>query len=81
MNKRSKWHANSNRGLRTGDLVCIADASSPRGHYPLGLVTALHCGKDNVAHSATVKTLSGQLVRPLTKLAPVLASSGGEDLA
>ena len=81
LNKRSKWYADSNRDLRTGDLVWIVNPSSPRGHYPLGQVTALHYGKDNVARSRTVKTLSSQLVRSFVKLALVLTSSGGEDVA
>ena len=77
----NKWLANLNRDFPTGDLVWIVDPSSPRGHYTLGRVTALDYGKDNAALSATVKTLPGHLVRPLVKLAQVLASSGGEDVA
>ena len=42
--KRSQWHADSNRHLRTGDLVWIVDPSSPGGFYPLGRLIALHYG-------------------------------------
>ena len=82
MNKRSNWHADTSRDLGTGDLLWMVDLSSPRGRYPLGRVTALHYGTNKVfARFATVKTLSGQLVRPLVKFAPDLASSRGEDVA
>ena len=42
----------------------------------------LRFGSDSVARSAVVKTPSGQLVRPLVKLIPVLgpASSAPEDV-
>ena len=42
---------------------------------------AIDYGKEKVARSATVTALSGQLVRPLVKLAPALASLGDDDVA
>ena len=72
LNRRSKWSNSSDRELKTGDLVWIVEPTSPRGHYPLARVVKLNYGADAVARSAEVKTSSGNLVRPLVKLSPVL---------
>ena len=71
LNKRSKWHSESDVILKTGDLVWIVDERSPRGHYPLARIKTLYYGKDNIARSAVVTTRSGELTRPAVKLAPV----------
>ena len=72
LNRRSKWSSHPNRDLKTGDLVWIVEPTSPRGHYPLARVVKLNFGTDAVARSAEVRTASGNLVRPVIKLAPVL---------
>ena len=56
---------------RPGDLVWIVEPTSPRGHYPLARVVKLNYGTDAVARSAELKTATGNLVRPVVKLAPV----------
>ena len=71
LNHRSKWCKSSNRDLKTGDLVWIVEPTAPRGHYPLARVVKLNFGTDAVARSAEVKTSTGNLVRPVVKLAPV----------
>ena len=72
LNRRSKWSSHSNKDLKTGDLVWIVEPTSPRGYYPLARVVKLNFGTDAVARSAEVRTASGNLVRPVIKLAPVL---------
>ena len=72
LNKRSKWHSQPERQLKTGDLVWIIEPSSSRGHYPLARVTKLNFGSDAIARSAELKTTTGRLVRPVVKLSPVL---------
>ena len=52
LNKRSKWHSDSDVILKTGDLVWIVDEGSPRGHYPMARIKTLNYGKDNIARSA-----------------------------
>ena len=81
LNRRSKWRTQSNRQLKTGDLVWIVEPTNPRGYYPLARVIKLHFGSDAVARSAEVKTTSGNLVRPAVKLAPVLPSPDLIDLS
>ena len=80
LNKRSKWHSDSDVILKTGDLVWIVDERSPRGHYPLARIKTLDYPKDNIARSAVVTTRSGELTRPAVKLAPVFAPFGAEDM-
>ena len=65
LNRRSKWSTPS-------DLVWIVELTSPRGHYPLARVVKLNNGTDSVARSAELQTATGNLVRPIFKLAPVL---------
>ena len=72
--QRSKWSSQSARPLKTGDLVWIVEPTRPRGYYPLARVVKLNFGSDAVARSAEVKTTSGNLVRPVVKLALVLPS-------
>ena len=74
LNRRANWSAQSDKQLKTGDLVWIVEATSPRGYYPLARIVKLHFGSDAVARSAEVRTTSGNLVRPVVKLGPVLPS-------
>ena len=78
-NRRTKWSAQSDRDLRTGDLVWIVEPTSPRGHYPPDRVVKLNYGPDSVASSAELKTTTGNLVRPIVKLTPVLPPSVSPD--
>ena len=81
LNRRAKWSTQSDKQLKTGDLVWIVEATSPRGYYPLARVVKLNFGSDAVARSAEVRTTSGNLVRPVVKLAPILPSPDVPDLS
>ena len=81
LNRRSKWSTQSARQLKTGDLVWIVEPTSPRGYYLLARVVKLNFGSDAIARSAEVKTTSGNLVRPVVKLAPVLPPPDLPDLS
>ena len=81
LNKRAKWHNDSDVTLKTGDLVWVVEPDSPRGHYPLARIAKLYYGKDGCARSADIKTVTSELTRPTVKLAPVLPSLGAEDVA
>ena len=71
LQRRSKWVSDSSCPLVVGSLVWIVDTDSPRGSYPLARVDKLHLGDDGRVRSATLKTKSGSLVRPLVKLVPL----------
>ena len=75
LNKRKKWHTDLSRVLRTSDLVWNVDPSSPHGHYPLGRVTALHNGNDNVARSVCCgsRLLGGKNVAEQVQVGTIVA--------
>ena len=47
------------------------DTDCPRGSFSLARVDKLHLGDDGRIRSATSKTKSSSLVRPLVKLVPL----------
>ena len=64
--------------IGVNDLVLILDQNSPRGHWPLGKVINVIPGPDNVVRSAIVKTKTGELTRPVSRLC--LLEVGEEDV-
>ena len=82
LNRRSKWSKSTSDELKTGDLVWLAEDTSPRGHFPLGRIEKLRFSDDGFARSAEIRTRSCNYVRPVVKLIPVFAAplSGPEDV-
>lgn len=64
---RSKW-LKIERNLKVGDLVLVCDHMTPRGEWPMELITETTVGRDGLIRSARVRMNSGILVRPITKL-------------
>ena len=77
LNRRAKWHNQSDVNLKAGDFVWVIEPDIPRGHYPLARILRLHYGKVGCARSADIKTVTSELTRPTVKLAPVLPCWGG----
>ena len=69
--QRRKWVSDSSCPLIVGSLVWIEDTHCPRGSYPLAHVDKMHLGDEGRVRSATLKTMSGLLVRPLVKFVPL----------
>ena len=67
LQRRTKWKYEQ-RDLAVGDLVLVADESSPRGLWPLGLVLEVREGRDGHVRSVRLKTRFTTMVRPITKL-------------
>lgn len=67
LQQRQKW-LKAKENLAIGDLVIVADDNSPRYRWPLGLITAVYPGKDNLVRTVQVKTRSRLLERPITKI-------------
>ena len=72
LNLRSKWSSSKDRGLKIGVLVWNVEATSPERHYPLARVVKLNYGSEALARCAEVKMMSGNLIRWIVELAPVL---------
>ena len=47
------------KNLKEGDIVLISDPNTPRGQWPVGHIIKPILRKDNIVHSAIVKTISG----------------------
>ena len=71
LTERKKW-IDDVRQLRVGDVVVIIDDQTPRGQWPLGLVTAVFPGPDGIVRSAMVRHRGTELHRPAVKLALLL---------
>ena len=67
--------------LEIGDIVIISDPRSPRGHWPMGRIIKVHPDAEGVVRSAVVKTKSGVLARPITKLCLLESPSSSENRA
>ena len=64
---RHKWSSVC-RDMKEGDLVLIVDENIPRRQWRLGRVVLVHRAKDGHVRSAVIKTRSGHLTRPISKL-------------
>ena len=65
--RRQKW-TKETRGIRTGDVVLVAENTAPRGHWPLARVTKVFPGSDGRVRSVELRTQSGTYVRPVIRL-------------
>ena len=66
------------------DLTRAVSTMATKNRYAghLGKITAVHPGKDGIAHTATVETATGSFKRPVDKLRPLpLKASVDEELA
>ncbi|XP_075152088.1 uncharacterized protein LOC142226096 [Haematobia irritans] len=75
LTRRTKWHQPV-RPLEVGNVVVICDDSEARGEWKKGVVEEVFAAADGQVHSAVVRTTSGRLRRPASKLA--VLDIGGE---
>ena len=70
MQQRNKW-TTRRENIKIGELVLILDPSllQDNGKWPIGRVINTHPGTDGLTRVATVKTATGEYVRPIVKLA------------
>ena len=67
LHARQKWQQPV-KNLKPVDLVLVQDVNVPRGLWPLGLVTEIRMGRDNLVRRVRIKTKLNELTRPVTKL-------------
>lgn len=70
LQQRAKWFTN-NSNLKIGDLVLIKSDCSRPLQWPMGRVERLHPGPDNVVRVVSLKTSTGSLKRPVSKVCPL----------
>ena len=78
LTERKKWQ-HSLRNLQENDVVLIVHPETPRGKWPLGRVTKVFRGSDDVIRSALVKTQNGEYHRPEVKLC-LLETDGNDEM-
>ncbi len=71
LQERQKW-TKERRNLVLGDIVLLADSSAPRNSWMLGRVLETFPDKKGLVRSVRVQTKTNILVRPVTKLCPLL---------
>lgn len=68
LQQRFKWITRE-KNIKVGNVVIIKDDNISPNQWPLGRVTEVHSGKDNLTRVVTVKKADGtQLKRPVQKL-------------
>ena len=67
LTERRKW-LNQVPNLKIDDVVIVVDPNTPRGHWPLARVIAIHPDSSGTVRTALVKTKTGSYVRPVSKL-------------
>lgn len=77
MQVRNKWQK-SQPNFAIGDTVILKNELTPPATWPLGLIAAVHPGKDGLIRAVTVKTASSSFVRPIVKLIKLSQSVEGE---
>ena len=67
LQQRAKWRK-IKENLKVNDIVLVMDETLSRGEWPLGLVTSINYGRDNLVRSVKLKVRNTVKVRPVTKL-------------
>ena len=73
---RQKW-TGVKRNLQNGDVVLMKDEGTPRGQWPLGLVTDVHESKDGLVRSVTLRSKGSSYDRPVHNTVLLVAREEG----
>lgn len=71
LQERQKW-TKANPDLQKGDIVMIVNSSASHGSWPLGKVVEVLADAKRLVRIVKVKTKTGVLERPITKLCLLL---------
>jgi len=61
--------------VKIGDIVLVGQDNRKRLDWPLAQIIKVFPGKDGIVRVAKVKTATGELVRPIQRLYPILEMS------
>ena len=67
LQRANKWQ-NVRENVKVNDIVLIVDENTPRGLWPLGIVSEVKVSGDGLVRTVHVKTQSTTLVRPISKI-------------
>ncbi|XP_046865645.1 uncharacterized protein LOC124459907 [Drosophila willistoni] len=68
LQQRPKWTTTA-QNISVGDVVLVKESNTPPPHWHLALVLEAYPGKDQLVREVILKTSSGELTRPITKVA------------
>ncbi|XP_018577393.1 uncharacterized protein LOC108915756 [Anoplophora glabripennis] len=68
LQQRPKWRFHKSNDLQIGDLVLLKNENTPPMRWPLGRITQLHPGDDEVVRVVSVQTTNGVVKRAITKI-------------
>ncbi len=71
LQERQKWRK-PRRNFTVGDIVVIMDPTAPRGSWSLGKITQTYPDKKGFVRSVQLKTKTGLLDRPVSKICLLL---------
>lgn len=78
LQQRFKW-VQKRANFQKDDLVLVHDEQLPPAKWKLGRIVDVHPGADLLVRVVTVRTMSGELKRPIVKLSPLLPCSESSD--
>lgn len=67
---RHNW-CNQDHPIKLGTVVFTGDENVPPLYWPLGIITNVYSGSDNVVRVAMIKTTNGSFKHPVVKLHPL----------
>ncbi|KAH8256294.1 hypothetical protein KR032_004134 [Drosophila birchii] len=68
LQQRPKW-TTSSPNISTGDVVLVKESNSPPASWHIARVLEAYPGKDNLVRAVKLKTPTGEMTRPITKIA------------
>lgn len=74
LRSRQRWKKSS-ANLCEGDLVLVVENTSPRNQWLMGRVAQTFPGKDGLTRIAQIQTVTGRLLRPISKLCLLMSAS------
>lgn len=76
--RRNKW-ANLKKSVSVGNLVFIKDEITPPCNWLMARITEVFRGKDGLIRSVKLRTVGGELNRPITKICLLPSGPGNAD--
>ena len=75
---RHKW-VTGHPNVQVGDLCLVRNEPAPPTHWPIGRITAVHPGKDDLVRVVTIRTPYTTLKRPIAKISILPSASSDSD--
>ncbi|XP_076299895.1 uncharacterized protein LOC143218550 [Lasioglossum baleicum] len=79
LHQRRKWQQDR-ANLSVNELVLLKNSLLPPSKWQLARITQLHPGPDEKVRVVTVRTVDGELKRPITQICPLPVKSQNENL-